>query len=281
MHEDTTPPQSHFLNLPFEIRLQIYELFATVPPLEPFQERFNDHFIAVWARRNLMLSTTIKVHTPKELHELNPQRFKYGPFTGKHIEKKFVRPEACCTLAEFDHHFLKRLQPYKICNIRKLEYNGPTWFINSTDSTSTHALDLYVDSAALRSLGRILRSYKSIMTSLSEVVLGYVWPFSPDSRSWPSQSSTDPNFEAKEVWRNAASSGNWAGTIRAMQSSTRSGIFRGWGIEKEVAIIIWRLSHRAYSIKEAKVTFRKAQSSQDLPLADQVVPQLHIEWSRY
>ena len=144
---------------------------------------------------------------------------------------------------------------------------------------STVKIPPHVDFPALMSLASILHSHKSVMTSLSEVVLlGNPYASWISFCLWPSQTNADLHFEATEIWKTAVLHGTWDNTIRAMQSSRRSGVFRGWGIEKEVSIAVWRLPRREYSIKKVKVTFRKAQGSKDLPVADDVVPQLGIEW---
>ncbi|KAK5265679.1 hypothetical protein LTR99_008817 [Exophiala xenobiotica] len=269
--QDAVVSQFHFLNLPAEVRLQIYDLFATVPPLKIPLKPFNDHFIAVRTRRNLMLvchkitqefaplfyrTTTVIVHTPKEIHELNPRQFKFDSVTGKY-EERFGWPGNYCTPAQFDHLFLKRLQPHKICNIRKLEYNAMAWRYDRG------RLDFHL----FVSLTSILRLYKSDLTSLSEVVL-----LGPPRASlirylWPSQPNADPCCDPKEVWKRDGYNGNWDDTLRSMQSSRRSGIFRGWRIEKEVSITVCGVT-RVYKIHETKITFRKVQGSNHLPQAD-------------
>jgi hypothetical protein len=262
--------------------LQIYDLFTIVPPLENSHEPFNDHFTAVRTRRNLMLvchtitqeftplfyrTTTFIVHTPKEIHELNPRQFRFDSVTGNYKQKRFGQPGNYCTPAEFGHLFLKRLQPQKICNIRKLVFRTAAWTYYMGGYLL--AADPYVEFPARVSLTSMLRSYKSVMTSLSEVLL-----LGPPCTSWvpyllPSQPNADPHFDPKEIWKRAA--GNWDHTLRLMQSARRSGIFRGWRIEKEVSISVCEFE-QAYIIRKTKVTFRKAEGSQDVFFAAKFFP---------
>jgi nitrate reductase beta subunit len=131
------------------------------------------------------------------------------------------------------------------------------------------------------SLTSILHSYKSFMTSLSQVVLlGHIYPFKQLVYRGRQQYTADSHFDAKEIWKRAAYDGNWDNTIEEMQSSGRSGVFRRWSIEKEVTALLppWRGVPPVYYIKNVKVTFRKVQGSKDWAQADKVIPQLNIEW---
>ncbi|KAL6245426.1 hypothetical protein RBB50_007425 [Rhinocladiella similis] len=166
-------PSSPFLNLPLEIRTEIYNYFRR-PKVEDMRK----------TRDSLMM---VSRQVAAECSPIFYREMKFfmhsSHFTGR--DTKSVESNA----KDFPEHFLDHLPDYKLHNIPKLEY----CMCEARHLGKAHA------SRHLRVLRRVFLKYSGILTSLEEVVI--ITPHELDFEELLAGEQPLENADANEMWK--------------------------------------------------------------------------------
>ncbi|KIW52785.1 hypothetical protein PV05_08406 [Exophiala xenobiotica] len=278
--KDAPRQSSRFLELPVEIRMQIYDLFCTVPSKKG-QSIPPERSSVMKARGNLLL-------TCRQIHQ------EFAPDFYRSVDIKIhnwwalgggLGPGKAGSLSQaiggFERLFLKTLAIHKLQSIRRLELDvsvGPELLFLSTSASAAHR--------STRRLTDVLSKHIHNLKSLCEVSMFETVPQEKNTGDWllPILKS-DLQTRNEDFWDSYPGTLEWdIMAARYLQSPIRLGFLQSWTLTME-AWIQTRSSQAFadelgcyYLVNRVGITFRKSEST-ELPLpAPTVVRKLNIEW---
>ncbi len=287
-HQFNTPtmtePPTSFLDLPTELRSQIYGYFNNFSTKRSTAMKKTQESLMLVSRQvhKDWAPTRYRSMTIRVDRALMPEARKYLDDGFDYCDEPMSSKDHCGP-QQFQDLFLSTLDDYKLHNIRRIKYDATIWF-EDEDEDMRWSEAPYINWTAIKKLGEVLSSSAQVLQSLEKVVLvgdslaepGFMGS-STDCYDYPPRAGKE-HKRSKKIWSTANHDGKWDEVAREFRDETSP--FKNWTVSKKVWIRLHHnddfYKHRGeefhYEIEKVQVAFSKptssGTSSSDTPSSD-------------
>ncbi|KAK7892690.1 hypothetical protein LTR67_006927 [Exophiala xenobiotica] len=232
---------NHFLDLPLEIRIEIYSYIAACPE----------------TRHNLMaVSQQISEEcTPLIFRQL--QFTIHAPYSSA-LQAGFfhnaIQFAPRCTPNDFDRFYLRKMSGFRLRNIHSLAYNV-------TRRTEGGRQWSKADRSEMEELGRVLLSHSGSLECLEEVVIylkpGWDYHLKP-GMGWV---LIEVKIDKEKLWSHVSQEGRWDKIEQ--QLVRKGGPLQSWKISRRIDLVDVHVGpvYPCHRLKYISSTFRKTNDN--------------------